>query len=69
VFADPYRVELYDEGHSLSEDRYIVIGLIEKMLFVVYTMHMDNIRLISARVATKEEEEFYYEYNKGFDKT
>ncbi|MBQ9273076.1 MAG: BrnT family toxin [Mogibacterium sp.] len=69
VFADPYRVEMYDEGHSFCEERYIVIGVIEKMLLVVYTMHMDNIRLISVRIATREEEEFYYEYNKGIDKT
>ena len=65
VFADENRIELYDEAHSVDEDRYAVIGYVEKLLFVVYTEREEVIRLISARIATKEEEELYNEYNKG----
>ena len=69
VFADENRIELYDEAHSLDEDRYITIGFAGKLLFVVYTERNDSFRLISARIATREEEEIYNEYNKGRNKT
>ena len=60
VFMDYDRIEFYDLNHSTSEDRYYVIGRVEEILFVVYTERGDYIRLISARYATKEEEEIYY---------
>lgn len=69
MFADEKRIELYDEAHSTDEDRYAVIGCVGKLLFVVYTERAETIRLISARIATREEEEIYYEYNKSIDKT
>lgn len=69
VFTDENRVEMYDESHSLYEDRYIVLGFVSKLLFVVYTERDDAIRLISARIATREEEEIYNEYNKGSNTT
>ena len=31
VFNDPYHIELYDEEHSINEDRYIAIGYVENM--------------------------------------
>lgn len=65
VFSDENRVELFDETHSTDEERYAVIGYVGKLIFVVYTERADVIRLISARVATKDEEELYNEYNKG----
>lgn len=60
VFADTSRLEYYDEFHSIDEDRYITIGVVEKVLFVVYTQRGPVTRLISARVATKEERRAYY---------
>lgn len=61
VFLDQKRIERYDEEHSsFEEDRWNVIGLVEKVLFVVYTERKDSIRIISARRATKEETEEYY---------
>lgn len=68
VFTDENRVELFDEDYSYYEDRHAVIGLVGRLLFVVYTERWDVIRLISARVATKEEEEIYNENNKGHHK-
>lgn len=60
IFNDVNRIEIYDEVHSIEEDRYITIGLANKVLFVVYTERNPNIRLISARLATEEERKMYY---------
>lgn len=62
VFNDEDRIEIYDEEHSLDEDRYITIGLAGEVLFVVYTERKDTIRLISARLATARERRLYYGY-------
>ena len=60
VFADPERVEIYDDLHSSDEDRYIAIGRVYDVLFVVYTERGEKIRLISARKATEREKKLYY---------
>jgi uncharacterized DUF497 family protein len=63
VFNDTARIEKYDETHSVEEYRYITIGLIDKtavVVVVVYTERDPRIRIISARVATKREQEEYY---------
>ena len=62
VFNDLDYLESYDVKNSLIEDRYIIIGKIEKGIIVfVYTIRKECIRVISARMATKEEERAYYE--------
>ena len=63
VFLDSKRIEMLDENHSdESEERYNVIGCVERILFVVYTERgSDKIRIISARRATPKEEKLYYE--------
>lgn len=61
VFTDPTRIEIYDEIHSFTdEERVTVLGKVHEVLFVVYTMRKENIRIISARLATKEEKEACY---------
>lgn len=61
VFLDQNLVEIYDEEHStIDEDRYIAIGGAGELLFVVYTERGENIRLISARLATERERSLYY---------
>lgn len=60
VFDDENRIEIYDEEHSTEEERYIVLGLVRKVLFVVYTNRINATRIISARKATKAETEAYY---------
>jgi uncharacterized DUF497 family protein len=63
VYFDPERLELYDEEHStLDEERWNIIGNTEmKILFVVIIKAAENlIRIISARCATKKEQEAYY---------
>lgn len=66
VFDDENRLEWYDEIHSEYEDRYITIGLIDGIacvIMVVYTDREEAIRIISARKATKQEREMYYDYS------
>lgn len=43
------------------EDRYIAIGLVGELLFVVFTERGEVIRLISARAATESERRLYYD--------
>lgn len=64
VFNDENRIEIFDELHSIDEDRYITIGLIDQVplvVMVVYTERGQRIRLISARKATAEERRMYYD--------
>ena len=64
VFGDENRIEMYDEAHSETEDRYITIGAINgvvTVLYVVYTERSEVIRIISARCATRREKEVYYD--------
>ena len=66
VFADENRIERYDENHSVDEDRYITIGRVKEILFVVFTerINAENInvtRLITARRATAAERRDYYD--------
>ena len=61
VFDDPYYIEMFDFEHSVDEDRYIAIGKVGDVLFVVFTERKDTIRLISARLATNAERSLYYD--------
>ena len=60
VFLDENRIEYYDDFNSNDEDRYKVIGKVENILVVIYTERNEKIRIISARLATKKEQEEYY---------
>ena len=54
-----------DPAHSDQEDRYITIGLVQKVLTVVYCDRENeitgdtDIRIISARLATRSEQMIY----------
>ena len=66
VFLDDHVIVRYDSEHSsLTEDRWNAIGMVEEVLFVVFTeIDEDCIRIISARKAEKEEKyEYYKNYN------
>ena len=60
VFLDKNLVDDYDELHSDEEERIKVIGRVGKILVVIYTERGEKYRLISARQATKKEEDVYY---------
>ncbi|MBO7699331.1 BrnT family toxin, partial [Candidatus Saccharibacteria bacterium] len=54
----------YDPTHSLDEDRYITIGLVNSLITVIYTERIQALRIISARVATAAERKLYYGTNR-----
>ncbi len=66
VFADRRNVTLYDSNHSTDrETRWITLGRVKEDVFVVVHTFPDGpddsvIRIISARLATREEEAYYY---------
>lgn len=53
---------IYDEEHSDDEDRFVAVGPITKgVVTVTYAEpREDVIRIISARIATRSEEEAFY---------
>lgn len=61
VFDDPFSITQNDTLHSSEEDRFLTIGFSQKqqLLVVVYIYRGNNIRLISARIATKRERKIY----------
>jgi len=60
-------LEIYDERHSENEDRFIAVGPIRRGVIVVaYTEPEDDVlRLLSARMATRNERRRYETYEKG----
>ncbi len=66
AFFDPNRVELFDEGHSEDEARYVVLGFSGngRLLFVCFApVGDDATRLIHARVAERKWRRVYEEEN------
>ncbi len=62
VFRDERQLWGIDAEHSDDEDRWWTIGMThDTVLFVVTTERRGRIRLISAREATKEERNGYYQ--------
>lgn len=63
VFDDPLYVDFYDPDHSDDEERYLIVGELNRgrLLIVSYTERGDSIRLISAREVTQSEREAYQE--------
>ena len=66
MFRDERAISISDEEHSQEEERWLTIGMDEvtRTLVVIHTyISIDenncNIRLISARKATKKEQEIY----------
>ena len=61
VFLDENYYDSYDENHNENEDRFKIIGKVGKILTVIYTEREDKTRIISARLADKDERNEYYE--------
>jgi uncharacterized protein len=63
VFDDPLAGIIDDPIHSISEDRFIIMGCSRsfKLLVVSFIERNNKIRLISARLATKSERKKYEE--------
>ena len=61
VFADMQRIERDNVRENYGEERFITVGEVNaEVLTVVYTMRGESIRIISARRASKTENEHYY---------
>jgi uncharacterized protein len=65
VFFDDNARFIPDPEHSKYEERFIILGMSNKLklLVVIHTYKEDPeiIRIISARKATKSESKYYYE--------
>jgi uncharacterized protein len=60
VFSRPRLIE-FDAEHSEDEDRWRLIGLLgSSVVVVIYREHEEEIRIISARHANREETRVYY---------
>lgn len=64
AFRDPLSQTIDDPLHSEDEERLVLIGrsMQGRLLVIVHTERCDQIRIISARLATKKER-FRYEEN------
>jgi len=61
VFSDELAITIFDD--RFEEERFITIGMdiLSRILVVVYTLRNDEIRLTSARKATRNERRQYEE--------
>jgi hypothetical protein len=65
-FTDPLKIEVYDDEHSVNEERFILFGISSKgRLLAVCNVERsyERIRIFSARIATKKERDFYNQTN------
>ena len=61
VFDNPLAVIFDDEAHSIGEQREIIIGHSRqnRLLLVAFTERFGNVRIISVRLATRQERKDY----------
>ena len=65
VFTDPFAIERIDDREDYGEERFVITGMAKGniLLLVVYTERQGRIRIISARRATKREQDDYFWQN------
>jgi len=57
-------VEVLDDSEDYGEERFLVIGMADgQLLSVIHTPRQGRFRLISARRATKDEQDHYCTQN------
>jgi uncharacterized DUF497 family protein len=63
VFYDERAIEFFDPEHSTAEERFLMLGLSGRLRIMVVSYCLrkggSEIRIISARKATKKEEKVY----------
>ncbi len=63
VFFDEFAIQFFDEEHSDTEDRFLMLGMSNqaKLLLICHCERDDGdtIRIISARKATNNESKYY----------
>jgi len=65
VFGDPLALTYHDPDHSVSEQRFITVGMSNggHLLIVAHADRGENIRIISARKTTLRERKHYEQEN------
>ncbi|MCP1535955.1 BrnT family toxin [Methylorubrum extorquens] len=64
VFRDPFALEWTDTREAYGEERFVILGMVEnRLLYVVYTLRGEAIRIISARGAEPQERRRYHDDN------
>jgi len=63
AFGDPLSITIPDPDHSAGEERWLLVGESRagRVLVVAHTERGDEIRLITARPATRRERQTYEE--------
>ena len=61
VFLDALSITGADPDHSISEERWITFGnsALNKFLVVSHSDNLETLRIISARLGTKQERNLY----------
>jgi uncharacterized DUF497 family protein len=61
TFGDPLAITIGDPIHSIGERRYVLVGQSQqrRLLVIVHPEREERIRIISARLATKKERDYY----------
>jgi uncharacterized protein len=61
VFGDPLAATISDPNHSIGEFRFLTIGQsrFQRLLVVSHTERKGEVRLISARLANRQEKRSY----------
>ncbi|MFL5410605.1 MAG: BrnT family toxin [Myxococcales bacterium] len=61
AFGDPLSLTIFDPDHSEHEDRFILVGSTSggRLVVVAHTERGGVVRIVSARVATKQERRTY----------
>ena len=62
--GDPFSIEWLDTREAYGEERVVLVGMSQgQLLTVVYPERGERVRIISARKATKHEQDDYYRQN------
>lgn len=61
AFGDPLSLTRFDPDHSDEEDRFVLLGATHqgRLVVVSHTDRGETVRLISARLATRQERKNY----------
>ena len=64
AISDPFAIEWRDTREAYGEERAVLVGMSQgQLLAVVYTERGERVRIISARKATRHEQDDYYRQN------
>ncbi len=61
VFGDPLAITFADPDHSMDEKRYLTFGMsrLDRLLVVSHTERRGRVRIINARLMTRQERRIY----------